>query len=331
MRTGEIIEESEDMDFGFGLPTRGPLSSPEHLVTLAQRGEEMGFDIISVSDHVVIPKRIDSRYPYSETGEFAGGDSGACLEQLTTLSFLANATSSVRLLTSVMVLPHRSPVLTAKMLASIDVLSRGRLNVGCGVGWMREEFEALGAPPYDERGAVGDEYIRAFKELWTSDAPSFDGTYCRFSDISFLPKPVQQPHPPIWIGGESPPALRRAARLGDVWYTIGNKPRFTVRTPAEYSASVVRLRRSAEEAGRDPSTLGLAYSAGWLNDREAQTLPNGERRILTGTPDQVADDIKSFADIGVRHFMSNFQSDTLEATLARMERFATTVRPRVQS
>ena len=113
------------MECGFGLPTRGPLSSPEHLVTLAQRGEEMGFNIISVSDHVVIPRSIDSRYPYSETGEFAGGDSGACLEQLTTLSFLAQATASARLLTSVMVLPHRSPVLTAKMLASIDVLSKG--------------------------------------------------------------------------------------------------------------------------------------------------------------------------------------------------------------
>lgn len=318
------------MEFGFGLPTRGPLSSPEHLVTLARRGEDMGFNIISISDHVVIPKNIASRYPYSETGEFAGGNAGDCLEQLTTLSFLANATSSMRLLTSVMVLPHRSPVLTAKMLASIDVLSMGRLNVGCGVGWMREEFEALGAPPYDERGAVGDEYIRAFKALWTDENPSFKGTYCSFSDISFAPKPVQKPHPPIWIGGESPPALRRAARLGDVWYPIGRNPRFTVATPAEYQASVARMRRFAEEADRDPDTIDLAYSAGWLNDREAQHLPNGERQLLTGTPEQVADDIQAFADVGVRHFMFNFQSDSLEATLARMERFATMVRPRVE-
>jgi probable F420-dependent oxidoreductase len=318
-----------ELEFGFGLPTRGPLSSPENLVTLARRGEEMGFNIVSVSDHVVIPRNIDSRYPYSETGEFAGGDAGACLEQLTTLSFLANATTSMRLLTSVMVLPHRSPVLTAKMLASIDVLSMGRLNVGCGVGWMREEFEALGAPPYDERGAVGDEYIRAFKELWTSDNPSFDGTYCSFSDISFLPKPVQKPHPPIWIGGESPPALRRAAQLGDVWYPIGRNPRFTVGTPEEYQAFVTRLRRFAEAADRDPASIGLAYSASWLNDREAQRLPNGDRQPLTGTPEQVADDIKAYADIGVRHFMFNFQSDTLEETLARMERFATMVSPQV--
>ena len=111
---------------------------------------------------------------------------------------------------------------------------------------------------------------------------------------------------------------------------IGNNPRFTVATPSDYLESVTRLRRVAEEAERDPSTIGLAYSASWLNDREAQRLPNGDRRLLTGSPDQVADDIKAFADIGVRHFMFNFQSHTLEETLARMERFATTVRPRVE-
>ena len=318
------------MEFGFGVPTRGPLSSPESLVALARGGEEMGFNIISVSDHIVIPRSIDSRYPYSATGEFPSGTSGACLEQLTTLSFLVSVTSSARLLTSVMVLPHRSPVLTAKMLASIDVLSHGRLNVGCGVGWMREEFEAIGAPPYDERGAVGDEYIRAFKELWTSDNPTFDGKYCRFSDVTFLPKPVQKPHPPIWVGGESPPALRRAARLGDVWYPIGNNPRFTVGTAVQLSEYITRVRRYAEEADRDPATLDLGYSASWLNDREAQTL-NGERRIFTGSPEQVAGDIKTFEDLGVRHLMFNFQSDTLEETLARMERFATKVRPLVAS
>ena len=99
------------------------------------------------------------------------------------------------------------------MLATIDVLSHGRLIVGCGVGWMREEFEAIGTPPYDKRGAVSDEYLGVFKELWTSDNPAFEGTYCRFANVMFAPKPVQKPHPPLWIGGESPAALRRAGRL----------------------------------------------------------------------------------------------------------------------
>ena len=315
------------MEYGFGIPTRGPLATPDSLATLARRGEEMGFGIISVSDHIVIPRSIGSRYPYSETGEFVGGASGECLEQLTMLSFLVGQTTTVRLLTSVMVLPHRSPVLAAKMLASIDVLSQGRLIVGCGVGWMREEFEAIGAPPYDQRGAVGDEYIRVFKELWTSDNPTFEGKYCRFSALSFQPKPVQNPHPPIWIGGESPPALRRAAQLGDAWYPIGNNPLFPVGTPMQLAQYLSRLRRYAHEAGRDPSALDLAYSAGWYNDREVQTLPNGERRIFTGTPEQIADDIKSFQELGLRHLMLNFQSDTLEDSLARIERFATRVRP----
>ena len=315
------------MQYGFGVPMRGALAAPDDLITLARRGEEMGFDIISVSDHIIIPRDISSRYPYSESWEFAGRAQGECMEQLTVLSFLAAQTSTIRLLTSVMVLPHRNPVHTAKILASIDVLSKGRLNVGCGVGWMREEFEALGAPPYDERGAVGDEYIRAFKELWTSDSPSFDGKYCSFSEVSFLPKPMQKPHPPIWVGGESPPALRRAARLGDAWYPIGSNPRFPVGTPGQLSQYVSRLRSHAEKAGRDASEIDLAYSAGWYNDREAQTLPDGERRIFTGVPEQIAGDIKTFEGLGVRHLMLGFQSDTLEQTLERMERFTTEVKP----
>ena len=184
------------MEYGFGMPSRGPLATPDAIATLARAAEEMGFGVIGVSDHIVIPRDIQSTYPYTESGTYSG--SGECMEQLSLLSFLAGQTSTVRLLTSGMVLPHRSPMLAAKMLTTIDVLSQGRLIVGCGVGWMKEEFEALGAPPHRERGAVGEEYIRAFKELWTSDNPSFQGKYVRFSGVRFEPKPVQKPHPPIW-------------------------------------------------------------------------------------------------------------------------------------
>ena len=317
------------MQFGFSVPSRGPLATPEAIAAIARRGEDLGFDIISVSDHIVVPRHIDSPYPYTETGEFPGGASGECLEQLATLGFLASETSRARLLTSVMVLPHRSPVMAAKMLATIDVLSNGRLDVGCGVGWMREEFKAIGAPPHAERGAVGDEYIIAFKELWTSDNPSFEGKYCSFSDISFLPKPVQKPHPPIWIGGESPPALRRAARLGDTWYPIGNNPRFPVGTPAQLSEYLGRLHQLAWDFGRDPSQIGVAYSAAWYNDREAQQLADGQRRIFTGAPDQIAEDMRTFEELGVSRLLLNFQADTMEETLERTERFASEVRPLV--
>ena len=152
------------MEFGFGAPSRGPLASPENLVALAQKGEELGFEILTVSDHIVVPNSIASVYPYNESGSFVSSVAGEYMEQLTTISYIAGITSRIKLLTSVMVLPHRSPVLTAKILSTIDVLSNGRLIVGCGVGWMKEEFEAIGAPPYEERGAVGSEYIRAFSK-----------------------------------------------------------------------------------------------------------------------------------------------------------------------
>jgi probable F420-dependent oxidoreductase len=303
------------------------MATPQSLATLARTGEELGFGIISVSDHIIIPKAINSTYPYNESGTFAGSPAGECLEQLSLLSFLVGVTSSAKLLTSVMVLPHRPPVLTAKMLATIDVLSNGRLIVGCGVGWMREEFEAIGAPSYDERGAVGDEYIRAFKELWTSDNPAFEGKYCRFANVAFAPKPVQKPHPPIWTGGESPAALRRAGRLANAWYPIGSNPRFPVGTPAQFAEYAARVKRYAKEAGRDPSSLDFAYSANWYNDQQAQTLPDGQRRPLTGTPQQIADDIKHYEELGVRHMLVNLQGETQAQTLERMQRFADRIMP----
>ena len=315
------------MKFGFSIPTRGPLANPDSLAALARKGEELGFGFVSVSDHVVIPRDIASRYPYNETGEFAGAADGECLEQLTLLTYLAARTETIRLLTSVMVLPHRPPVLTAKILATIDVLSGGRLMLGCGVGWMREEFEALGAPPFDQRGAVGDDYIRVFKELWTSDNPSFDSSYASFSNIDFSPRPVQKPHPPIWIGGESPPALRRAALLGDVWYPIGANPRYPVGTLEQYASYADRVRGYAREGGRDPSELGFAYSVGWYNDRESQTGADGQRRRFTGAPRQIADDIKAYEELGVSHLALGLQADTLDAIVGRMERFATEVKP----
>ena len=201
------------MNFGFSAPTRGPQATPEALARLVAHGEALGFGIVSVSDHVVMPRTANSTYPYSADGSFAGG--AECLEQLTLHAYLAAVTTRLRLLTAVMVVPHRPPVLTAKVLATVDVLSGGRLIVGCGAGWLREEFEAIEAPDFDRRGAVTSEYIRAFKELWTSDEPTFHGEFCSFSNLHFEPKPMQKPHPPIWTGGESPAALRRAGRLAD--------------------------------------------------------------------------------------------------------------------
>ena len=176
-------------------------------------------------------------------------------------------------------------------------------------------------------GAVTDEYIRAFKELWTSENPTFEGQYCRFSNITFLPKPVQKPHPPIWMGGESPPAMRRAARLANGWLPIGNNPRFPLLTPEQYAEAVGRLRGYVEEYGRDPAEIYLAFGASRYDEREASTLPDGQRRPFTGNAEQIAEDIRKFNEVGVRYLQLNLLGGSLEETLERVDYFARVVRP----
>ena len=317
------------MDYGFNMPTRGPLANAESLRAMAARGEALGFGYFAVPDHIVVPRAIDSRYPYSETGAFPGSDTGECLEQLTVMSYLAAITTKARLLTSVMVVPHRRPVNTAKILASIDVLSGGRVTVACGVGWMAEEFEAIGAAPFAERGKVTDEYIAVFRELWTNDDPSFDGDYAKFANVSFLPKPAQPAGPPIWIGGESGPAIRRAARLGDCWYPIGTNPRYPMNTAARFQAGVDQLRQLAEQGGRDPNAVDLAFWANWYVEDQTRPPQDGERHLFTGNAGEIVEDIGRLREIGVKHLLFNFQRQTLEATLGAMERFASDVLSRV--
>ncbi|HTG10078.1 MAG TPA: TIGR03619 family F420-dependent LLM class oxidoreductase, partial [Candidatus Eisenbacteria bacterium] len=246
------------MRYGFYLPTRGQTATPEALETLVARGEALGFSSVVIADHIVFPVTIRSKYPYTVSGAFPG--QGDQLEQLSLMAFIAGKTRALRLISSVMILPHRNPVVTAKMLATIDVLSGGRVTVGVGVGWMREEFEALGAPDFDRRGAASDEYIRIFKALWTQDPASFHGEFYRFEAIRCLPHPVQKPHPPIWIGGHSKAALRRVARLGDGWHPVGANPAAPLRPP-ELRALLAELHGLTEAEGRDPSTLTISYKA----------------------------------------------------------------------
>jgi probable F420-dependent oxidoreductase len=305
------------MRYGFYLPTRGQTAAPEALATLLARGETLGFDSVMVADHVVFPVTIESKYPYTVSGAFPGG--GDALEQLTLMAFVAGKTTSLRLVSSVMILPHRNPLVTAKMLATIDVLSNGRLTVGVGVGWMREEFRALAAPDFDRRGAVSDEYLRIFKTLWTQCPASFAGEFYRFDSIRCLPQPVQKPHPPIWIGGHSKVALRRAARHGDGWHPVGANPAVPLR-PAELAASLDELRRLTEAEGRDPSGLTISYKAP-VYDTTQPLDAAGERRPFTGGLAQVADDVAAFARVGVSEIIIDFRSDSLSESLERMERF----------
>src|SRR5438093_11587429 len=310
------------MRYGFYLPTRGQTATPEALETLVGRAETLGFSSTMIADHVVFPVKIQSKYPYTADGRFPRH--GEALEQLSLMAFVAAKTRYLRLVTSVMILPYRNPVFTAKALATIDVLSRGRVTVGVGVGWLEEEFQALGAADFKRRGAVSDEYIRIFKALWTTSPASFRGEFYRFDEIRCLPHPVQKPHPPIWIGGHSKAALRRVARLGDGWHPVGANPAVPL-GPSELSGLLDELYRLTEAEGRDPKSLTISYNAP-VYDVGQRQLPSGQRRPFSGSASQVADDIAAFARLGVSEVVFDFRSESLAESLERMESFAPVVR-----
>jgi probable F420-dependent oxidoreductase len=317
------------MQIGCSAPTSGPLIEPDSLVRIAQEAEMLGYDYVTVSDHVMIPTSIASRYPYSDSGEFPSGAAAPRLEQLTAATFIAASTSKLRIVTSVMVVPHRPAVLTAKILATIDYLSKGRLTLGIGAGWCEEEFIAIGAPPFAERGAVTDEWMAVCRELWSSDQPRFDGKYVQFKDVLFPPKPVQQPIP-IWIGGESGPALRRTAAYGDAWYPIGTNPQFPMDTLDRYKGGVAKLRGLTEKAGRDPNAVGLAYRVSSNPEAQPKGMVDGKRKLFTGGADDWVGDIKALGEAGVTAFDFGLFGPTLAATIDNMRRFRDTVVAKVR-
>src|SRR6185295_934786 len=219
------------------------------------------------------------------------------------------------------------PVLTAKMLATIDQLSRGRVLLGIGVGWLREEFEALGTPPFEERGIVTDEYVRLMRTAWTTDPVSFRGRYVSVDGIHVLPKPVQPGGIPVWIGGHTDAALRRTATLGDGWHPIGMRSSIRL-APPEYAASARRIQTLAREAGRDPKSITLSLRVPMeVRSRQAKA-PAGERPFFQGTAEQVAADIRAYAEVGVTHFVFDSTQQELGAVLGNMDRFAKDVMPR---
>ena len=308
------------MQIGCSAPTSGALTDPDSIARIATEAEMLGFDYVTVSDHLIIPTDIGSRYPYTDSGEFPSGARVDRHEQLMTAMFIAAKTSKLRIVTSVMVVPHRPPVLTAKLLATLDVLSKGRLTLGIGAGWMQEEFAAVGTPPFAERGAVTDETMMACKELWTSDDPSFDGKYVQFSNVVFQPKPVQRPIP-IWVGGESGPALRRTARYGDAWYPIGTNPAHPMDTLTRYKAGVAKLHALTEQAGRDPAAVALSYRVSSNPEAQPKGTVDGERKLFTGGAADFAGDIRALAAAGVSAFDFGLFGATLAATLDNMRRF----------
>ena len=281
------------MKYGVILPNVGPMAEIDALTDVAQRAEEMGFDGIFLSDHIALPTDLRSRYPYRSDGRFALSVGDPILEPVTTLAYLAAVTQRVDLGFSVLVLPYRHPVLNAKMLGTLDVISRGRLIVGAGVGWMAEEFAALGAD-FAVRGSVTDEHIEMLRAFWTERTPNYSGRHYSVSGLAMTPHPIRQPRPPIWTGGTSAPALRRAARLGDGWHGVRQ-------SPAEVDQVARRVLRMRSDAGLPVDGFEFSLRAGV--DITDQPMNGSVRTPLRGSTEQVAGDIKEYAAAGLTYLV----------------------------
>jgi probable F420-dependent oxidoreductase len=317
------------MQFGFNLPNSGRLAAPQTMARIAGEGEALGYDYLTVTDHVVLPDMEEPGYPYSESGAFYSTDSAYHHEMLTLAAWLASATARIRLVLAVLVVPHWPAVLAAKQLATVDVLSGGRLTVGVGAGWLKAEFDAVVTTPFAERGAVTDEYVAAFRTLWTEKKPKIDGKYVRYDGLLLEPKPVQQPHPPIWVGGESGPSLRRAAKLGDAWYPIGTNNAHLLDSLPRYRAGIELLRRATEAAGRQRDAVALTYRVKRYGEALPPRASDGERRLFSGSDSDIIGDIHALREIGVSAIDFDFEQPEADAVIADMRAFKERILARV--
>ncbi len=286
------------MHFGIALPNYGPLATPEVLVRLARQAEELGVDSMWVSDHLVAPVDVQSIYPYDRRPDAKPGDMGVIehfYEPMITLAYLAGQTTRVRLGVSAYVMPYRNPVLTAKHVATLDRLSGGRLILGIGTGWLREEFEAL-AVPFARRGRRTEDYIAVCKQLWSGAEARFEGECYRLPPVHTGPTPAQRPHPPLWIAGNSSVAIERAARLGDGWHAIDL-------TPAELAPLVAQLRVLLAAHGRAPDAVTVSLRKGVLVRADGPS----DSRPLYGDRAAIRRDLEAYREAGLDYLVANLR------------------------
>ena len=287
------------MKFGVMFANAGPASEPEQALVVARTAEELGFESLWTVEHVVVPAGFESQYPYSKDGKLPGGEDVPIPDPLIWLAFVAAQTERIRLGTGILILPQRNPLVLAKEVATLDVLSRGRVLLGVGVGWLKEEFDALGVP-FDGRGKRTDEHIGALRAAWTQPEPTFEGDLVSFKGAKSWPKPVQQGGVPIVVGGHSPAAARRAGQLGDGFFPARAKG-------DELVGLIEAMRKAAADAGRDPDAIEITTGGGSLD----------------------ADKVKVFADLGVSRLVIGPGGWDEESVKRSLGGFADTVMAKV--
>ena len=288
------------MKFGFIIPHNYGLADPQDMVDVAIRAEDLGFDSVWVNHHVLhagyVLERLGSK-PYYDA--------------LTVLTYVAAVTRKVRLGTSVLVLPYLNPIVLAKSLATLDVMSGGRLEVGVGVGAMKHESDSLGSD-FENRGAYANESIRVMRNLWADEDPEFEGSFFSYSGVKFSPKPIQKPYPPILIGGQGNAAMRRAAGLGDGWHPNGS-------SPDKMASRIEKLGRIAESQGRSLSDLKISVRS------ELDVLPSdsgSSESPTVGSKDQILETIDAYWKLGVKEMVFSVSTDDTERIRTVMENFA---------
>jgi probable F420-dependent oxidoreductase len=298
------------MRVGFALPQVGMNAGPANLVRVAQRAEELGFNSLWVLDRLLFP--VNPRAPYPVGDGFLPAQYKRPLDPLATLTFAAAHTCRVGLGTSVLNLPWYNPVLLARQLSTLDVLSEGRLRVGVGIGWSPDEYEAVGVP-MQERGKRADELIGALKMLWTTDPVEFHGTYYQIPKSFAGPKPVQKPHPPIYMAAYTPAAMKRVAKEADGWFPVG--------IPISAVGQMFDgIKSMAKETGRDPVKLELIVRA---NVELSRAPIEKDRADFTGTLEQIAKDVAATRQVGAAELLFDVQFspgvETVDDMISRME------------
>lgn len=313
---------AEALRFGLDVGVYGRLATRDHILEIAELAETSGLGAIWLADHVIFPRHVASIYPYSPTGVFpVDMTQEPLLEPIATMGVLVGATKRVKIGTAVLVMPYRNPVLLARMLVTLDVLSAGRTILGAGVGWLAEEFAALEAQPFAARGAVTDEYIEIVKRICQGGEVTFQGDHYHLDPVVSNPGSVQRPHPPILIGGTSNAALRRVARVGNGW--LSTAPR-----PERVGERLKVLQKLCEAQGRRFDDLSLCHKL-FINIGEARKGADGSRDAGTGAVADIVDDLRRLVDLGYGSFVVRYRGTEAEAQRQQLRTFISDIIPKV--